>query len=205
MRLYQINIACLYGIHCGHNFMFFFASLQWLFQHQRAHDDADSDTQASDHELAQPVEVLGDSGQCDYEMVEENEDQNFSALKSILQSPLHESEVVSKEDKKDKLESKSDEMKCKEKNIKGENLENKDKRRKLPDPVHKKKKIFRNTLEDEHAESARARETSTTTTTYHSTPRCVEDSCFKLKCNKDGGTHECWGEETLWTVEGENR
>ena len=98
----------------------FFASLQWLFQHQRTHDDADSDTQASDHELAQPVEVLGDSEQCDYEMVEEeNEDQNFSALKSILQSPLHESEVVSKEDKKDKLESK---------NIKGENLEAKEKR-----------------------------------------------------------------------------
>ena len=23
MRLYQISIACLYGIHCGHNFMFF--------------------------------------------------------------------------------------------------------------------------------------------------------------------------------------
>jgi len=111
----------------------FFASLQWLFQHQRTHDDADSDTQASDHELAQPVEVLGDSEQCDYEMVEEeNEDQNFSALKSILQSPLHESEVVSKEDKKDKLESK---------NIKGENLEAKEKkRRKLPDPVHKKRK-----------------------------------------------------------------
>ena len=67
----------------------FFASLQWLFQHQRTHDDADSDTQASDHELAQPVEVLGDSEQCDYEMVEEeNEDQNFSALKSILQCIL---------------------------------------------------------------------------------------------------------------------
>ena len=120
----------------------FFASLQWLFQHQRTHDDADSDTQASDHELAQPVEVLGDSEQCDYEMVEEeNEDQNFSALKSILQSPLHESEVVSKEDKKDKLESKSDEMECKETNIKGENLENKDKRRKLPGPVQKKEKL----------------------------------------------------------------
>ena len=120
----------------------FFASLQWLFQHQRTHDDADSDTQASDHELAQPVEVLGDSEQCDYEMVEEeNEDQNFSALKSILQSPLHESEVASKEDKKDKLESKSDEMECKETNIKGENLENKDKRRKLPGPVQKKEKL----------------------------------------------------------------
>ena len=121
---------------------FFFASLQWLFQHQRKNDDADSDTQASDHELAQPVEVLGDSEQCDYEMVEEeNEDQNFSALKSILQSPLHESEVVSKEDKKDKLESKSDEMECMETNIKGENLENKDKRRKLPGPVQKKEKL----------------------------------------------------------------
>ena len=110
----------------------FFASLQWLFQHQRKNDDADSDTQASDHDLAQPVEVPGASDQCDYEIVDENEDQNFSALKSILQSPLHESEVVSKEDKKDKLESK---------NIKGENLEAKEKkRRKLPDPVHKKRK-----------------------------------------------------------------
>ena len=90
-----------------------------FFQHQRKNDDADSDTQASDSELAQPVEVPGASDQCDYEIVDENEDQNFSALKSILQSPLHESEVVSKEDKKDKLESK---------NIKGENLEAKEKR-----------------------------------------------------------------------------
>ena len=110
-----------------------FASLQWLFQHQRTHDDADSDTQASDHELAQPVEVPGDSEQCDYEMVDENYGQNFAALKSILQSPLHDSEVVSKKkDKNDKLKSK--------KNIKGENMENKDKKRRLPGPVQKKGK-----------------------------------------------------------------
>ena len=106
----------------------FFASLQWLFQ-QRKPADAYSDTQASDHGLAEPVEAPQDSEKSDYEWVEDTDDQNFAALKHILQAPLHEAEEMSKEDKQNKLESKSDEMECNEKKVKDDDMEKKNKQK----------------------------------------------------------------------------
>ena len=102
--------------------MLFFASLQWLFQ-QRKPADAYSDTQASDHGLAEPVEAPQDSEKSDYEWVEDTDDQNFAALKHILQAPLHEAEEMSKEDKQNKLESNSGEMEGNEKKVKDDDME----------------------------------------------------------------------------------